>query len=183
MSTYASEGGDQTGPRASGMLTGGCPSYRVYETRDGRHMALGALEPKFFDAFCEAAGHPELAGTGMVRGEDAQRVISVLDDTFKAKTQQEWVELLQGVEACCEPVLTFAEALTDEGVCATSVQRDGAPVVFTHVGVPPDSDWDPGSAPGLGEHGREVLEQLGVPPDLIRTAGASGAVVLDDHAE
>ena len=70
------------------LLTGGAPCYRCYETADGRHLALGALEPRFFATFCHIAGRPELANRGFQWGAGAIETIEILSHLFKEKTAE-----------------------------------------------------------------------------------------------
>ncbi|NIR32482.1 MAG: CoA transferase, partial [Gammaproteobacteria bacterium] len=72
LATWLEEGA--TRPRGADTLTGGLPCYGVYETGDGRYMALGALEHKFWRAFCEAVGRPDLSDRHLVSGEEAEAV-------------------------------------------------------------------------------------------------------------
>jgi crotonobetainyl-CoA:carnitine CoA-transferase CaiB-like acyl-CoA transferase len=102
-----------------GLLTGGKPCYRIYATADGRHMALGALEPKFFANFCNAAGVPEWS----LRGYDAS-LLPQMEALFLAKAQSEWLVLLQDADACCEPVLRIDEAAAPQRGTARPLDAD-----------------------------------------------------------
>jgi crotonobetainyl-CoA:carnitine CoA-transferase CaiB-like acyl-CoA transferase len=147
----------------------------VYETRDGKFMALAALEPKFFRNFCERAGCLHLADKGMAAGEEGAATIAELDELFATKSQQEWVCLLSQSESCCEPVLQPEEALADPGVNAPRVRVDQATLFGTHFGVAPAVP-DEARAPELGEHGRAVMHALGIDTRLVERAIAGGAL-------
>jgi crotonobetainyl-CoA:carnitine CoA-transferase CaiB-like acyl-CoA transferase len=105
-------------PAAPGrdLLTGGVPCYGVYRTADGRHMAVGALELKFWQACCDVLGRPDLKGRHwqsgqQVGGEDAMAVRTELDALFATRTLAQWTEAFADVDCCVSPVLRTDEAL------------------------------------------------------------------------
>lgn len=97
---------DSAMKRGKETLNGGEICYRVYETKDGRFMSLGALEPKFWQAFCEAIGRNDLADKQFTRD---QSTVSELEAVFKSRTQKEWNTFLQDKDVCCEPILELSE--------------------------------------------------------------------------
>ncbi|MEO9150271.1 MAG: CaiB/BaiF CoA-transferase family protein, partial [Burkholderiaceae bacterium] len=100
-------GGD---PKAGRVRLGGThPAYRIYETADGRHVTMAALESKFWNRFCELAGCPELSGDQAEH--DLRKTISTLELIFRARTLDEWVRLSVEWDVCIGPVLTPEEAL------------------------------------------------------------------------
>lgn len=163
-------------PRGLGILTGGRPCYRVYRTKDDRFMALGALEPKFFAAFCEKAGCMHLATSGLASDEEGKRVTGELEELFASRTQQQWSALLAGTDACCEPVQTPEEALGDPGVGARTVAASGVSVLRPNLGAPTESSSD--GVPRLGEHGQQVLLDYEVEPELVARAVRERGLVL-----
>jgi alpha-methylacyl-CoA racemase len=122
-STFAAIGMD-TGRRRSGLLDGGTPWYDVYETADGRHVSLGALEPQFWDAFVERFGVelPDRNDPANVR-EIRERLIA----RFKERTQAEWAEVYDGTDACVAPIIPLDEAPQHPHLAAreTFVERGG----------------------------------------------------------
>ncbi|SDP64764.1 CaiB/BaiF CoA transferase family protein [Desulforhopalus singaporensis] len=92
------------------FLSGTQPFYNIYETRDGRHMSLGAVEPKFWTAFCRVAGCEELIPAQFGGAAVKDKVASI----FKSRDQAEWRRLFRNVDACCEPVLTMPEVLASD---------------------------------------------------------------------
>jgi crotonobetainyl-CoA:carnitine CoA-transferase CaiB-like acyl-CoA transferase len=87
------------------VLTGGYPCYAMYETADGRHLTVGALEPKFFARLCELLGHPEWA--------ERQLDLTLRDElaeTFSQRRLADWLQLFRGEDVCVGPVATRAEA-------------------------------------------------------------------------
>lgn len=100
--------------RGGGRLSGGAPYYGIYETADGRYMALGALEPKFWSDFCEAVGRPEWAERQHERPPD--RLAADLRALFMTRTQAAWTEILADGETCCTPVPDWDEVWADPHV-------------------------------------------------------------------
>ena len=101
------------------FLTGGLAAYAVYETADGRHLTVGALEPKFFGRLCELIGRPALAERQLVA--DAQEELAAeLADIFAARPLAEWLELFEHEDVCVGPVATLAEAAAEFGDVATA---------------------------------------------------------------
>jgi alpha-methylacyl-CoA racemase len=89
------------------LLTGGAACYRIYETADGRHLTVAALEPKFWNRLCELLERPELAGRGF------ESELPELEELFRTRTLRDWLDLLEGRETCVGPVLTLEEASTE----------------------------------------------------------------------
>ncbi len=170
-------GGGEPEPRGAGILTGGPPCYRIYETADHGFMALGALEPKFFAAFCTRAGLGHLASDGFASGEHGAEVHAELEAAFGSRPRAEWVELLSDCDCCCEPVQTIEEGLADPGLGLRFVDLDGVPGLLHHLGAPTPSPSNT-AVPTLGEHNREVCAELGVEANLIAAAASAGAVDL-----
>jgi alpha-methylacyl-CoA racemase len=98
--------------KGSHFLAGVQPFYHIYETADGRYMSLGAVEPKFWIAFCKTAGCEELIPEQF----GGRKVIQRVAEIFKTRPRAEWIELFRNEDACCEPVLTMEEAV-DSDLC------------------------------------------------------------------
>jgi len=86
------------------LLTGGVACYCIYETGDGRHLTVAALEPRFWRNLCRLVERPELAD----RQFDPE--LPELEALFRTRTLAEWLELLEGADTCVGPVLTLSEA-------------------------------------------------------------------------
>jgi len=99
----------ENGSRGEGLLDGGAASYDTYETKDGKYVAVGALEPQFFDAMLRYMGFEEDEGSLLDDpfGEDMKRIFAL---KFKERTRDEWDEIFRGVDACVTPVLERDEA-------------------------------------------------------------------------
>ncbi len=110
-------------PRGGDYLSGGLPCYGTYATSDGRYMALGALEPKFWQNFCQAVDRPDLLPLGHVMGREAAAAKAAIAAVIAARTQAEWVAAFRDVDACFTPVLTLAEALDSPQAQARGLVR------------------------------------------------------------
>ncbi len=102
--------GEEPGSR---ILTGALACYRVYPTADGRHLTLGALEPRFFTRVCELIGRPELASHQYDEAQDD--LASELEAVFSHRSLAEWMALFDGEDVCAGPVATRAEAAIEFG--------------------------------------------------------------------
>ena len=103
----------RTLPRGEDLLTGGVPAYGVYGTSDGRWLAVGALEDKFWRVLCATIGRDDLAPFGLAAGDEGRRVRSELEAVFGARTLKTWTEVFADVDCCVTPILTLDEALSD----------------------------------------------------------------------
>ncbi|GHE52493.1 CoA transferase [Streptomyces longispororuber] len=95
--------------RGANLLDGGCPFYGTYETVDGGHMAVGALEQRFYDEFAALLGLAEAAGA---RADPARwgELRAAVAARFKSRTRAEWTAVFEGSDACVAPVLSLREA-------------------------------------------------------------------------
>ncbi|BFG73201.1 CoA transferase [Paraburkholderia terrae] len=107
---------DGTAPVAgSSLLNGGVPCYNLYRTLDGRWLAVGALELKFWETLCMALDRPDWAtrhwSLGQaIAGPDAVQLIKDMADVIATRVLDEWAALLVPLDCCVSPVLTPAEA-------------------------------------------------------------------------
>ena len=161
-------------------LAGGLVCYRPYACADG-HVALGALEPKFWQNWCRGVGREDLIERqldppGSQTHVDVERI-------FAARTRAEWEAFAAECDCCLEPVLGLDEALGSELVRArgmlVDVDQPGAGPVSL-LGVPIKLDRTPGApagpGPALGEHTDAVLSELGYSESEREALKASGAV-------
>jgi crotonobetainyl-CoA:carnitine CoA-transferase CaiB-like acyl-CoA transferase len=161
-------------------LTGAYACYRVYRCRDGRHLAVGALEPKFWEALCRALGLADRIGRQWDRGSQGRETITAFERAFGERDRDEWVEALRDVEACVEPVLDLDEAFGAGPAAAllaeqpSGARRLATPACPIRLKETPATMRRP--APGLGEHTQEVLAEAGYSSDQIAGMRESGAV-------
>lgn len=106
-------------PRGTNQLDGGCPWYDTYETKDGKYMSVGALEPQFFAELVKLLGISD-QGWDDRRHDDSTwpELKKIFEDKFKSRTRTEWEKVFDGTDACVAPVLEYAELETDS-------QREG----------------------------------------------------------
>jgi crotonobetainyl-CoA:carnitine CoA-transferase CaiB-like acyl-CoA transferase len=160
-------------------LTGGLVCYYPYEAKDG-WVSCGALEPKFWQAFCRGVGREDLIEAQFERpGSEAWEEIAAV---FRSRTRDEWRAFDDGHDCCIEPVLELEEALESELVreremVAVLDQPQIGPV--RQLGIPIKMSRTPGSihapAPALGEHTHEALAEAGYSEEEIEALLASGA--------
>jgi alpha-methylacyl-CoA racemase len=164
--------------RGSNLLDSGAPFYRVYETTDGRHMAVGAIEDKFYRIFVEGLGLDMSKLPDPMNRKFWPELTGIFSDVFLSKTRDEWAEIFLPLDACVTPVLSVEEAIdfqhnreresfaTIDGM----VQPNVAPR-FSRTTVSVDS-----AAIRSGEHGREILEELNIPDQEIGVLLQEGVV-------
>ena len=163
-------------------LAGGIVCYRPYRCADG-YVTLGALEPKFWSAFCQGVGREDLAGHAFdPPGSEAHRTLS---EIFAERTREQWRAFAAEHDCCLEPVLDLDEALNGELVAAremvVSLDQPGADQPVRLLGLPFKLSRTPGDpvrapGPGLGEHTREVLREAGYTSAEVDALLESGAV-------
>jgi crotonobetainyl-CoA:carnitine CoA-transferase CaiB-like acyl-CoA transferase len=102
--------GEAFEPGRPSILSGRWANYNVYRCADGRHLALGALEPKFWNAFCLWAGRPDWAERFTVDDAGQAELRRELADFFLQKNMAEWTALSEGTDFCLTPVLYPDEA-------------------------------------------------------------------------
>jgi len=154
---------EKTPGRGTGMLDGGLACYNVYRTRDGRYVAVGALERKFWETLCDILGCPELKGKHIVYGEEARPVKERLEAAFASRTQHQWSEVFARADCCVSPILTVDEALANEQLRARDmvIVKEGLPQLAPPVKFSEFEFAIVRPAPGRGEHTEEILREAG----------------------
>ena len=159
-------------------LAGGLPCYRPYACADG-WVTLGALEPKFWLAFCAGVGRDDLR----YRQLDP-RVVPELEAIFAARTREQWAAFDAEHACCLEPVLDLDEALARSPEAVVEVDQPGAAAPVRLLGPPVGLSRTPadGTRPGpsLGADTDAVLGGLGYDADAIAALKAAGAVAGTD---
>jgi alpha-methylacyl-CoA racemase len=175
--------GQELVPGAKLGLNGLLPHYNIYQTKDGSSVALGALEPKFWQEFCLAVGRPDLIERGYAEGADRDRLFEELRTLFLSKTRVEWLAQLNGRDLCVEPVLSLSEAISHpqvqhrEIIAAIEHPREG---MIRQINPPFRLSATPATirsaAPRLGEHTGEVLQSLGYTEQELKELRGAGVI-------
>ena len=174
---------DGTVPRRGELpLAGSMVCYRPYECADG-WISLGALEPKFWQAFCRGVGREELIAKQFERpGSDAHAQVS---EIFRGRTRAEWEAFARANDCCLEPVLELDEALCSELVgqreMVVEIEQPGVELPVRQLGLPVKLGRTPGEharlpGPALGEHTESLLLAAGYSEAEVAELLASGAV-------
>jgi crotonobetainyl-CoA:carnitine CoA-transferase CaiB-like acyl-CoA transferase len=140
----------ETPARGASVLSGRYACYHVYEAADGRWLAVGALEPKFWEALCGALGCPQFVPDQYAESPRREQIVAELARIFRARKADEWFDSLKGIDVCVTPVRNVAEVAAAFGLGA------GDSVVAPKLSDTPGRLGGP--PPRLGEHTREVLE-------------------------
>ncbi len=165
------------------LLSGSLASYGTYECKDGKYVALGALEPRFWNNFCALIDQPEWRNMSYAQGEERDEIRIELQEIFKTKTRDEWASLAAGKDACLTPILTMGEVKNDPQLQAREmiVEQDHPSLgKISAIGFPLKfSQTEPtisNPAPELGEHSREILKELEYDEKRIENLFSNGVV-------
>ena len=165
--------------RGADLLTGGVPCYGVYATQDGRYLAVGALEGKFWRVLCEAIDRPDLIAGQLSTGQAGALVRQQLAAVFAQQTQAQWIERLADIECCVSPVLSLDESLADAQVRARDMIVSGADGIRQYA--PPfrlsgHAFAITRSAPAQGQHSVEMLREAGFSAEEIGLLADNGTI-------
>ena len=177
--------GENSPPRGRDILTGGVVCYRPYRCADG-WVTLGALEPKFFRAWCEGVGREDLLERQFEAPGSAAH--AEIESIFMERTRAQWQQFASEFDCCLEPVLELGEALESNLVTAremvVEIEQPGARRPVRVLGVPVKMSATPGDphrlpGPGLGEHTDDVLREAGYSAEEIDELATAGAVARE----
>lgn len=164
-------------------LKGSTLCYNTFETKDGRFVALGALEPKFWKNFCRAVGKEEWVSRHLVPYREGDPMTEELKALFAGKTQAEWVELLAHEDTCFTPVLTPGETMDDphlkERETITEMsdpERGTTPQIGFPSRFSEPLHFKRSSPPHFGQHTREILAELGYRTDEMDQLAEEGVI-------
>ncbi|KAG0717800.1 Alpha-methylacyl-CoA racemase [Chionoecetes opilio] len=172
-------------PRGENWLDSGAHFYDTYETSDGRHMAVGAIEPQFYEQLVSLLGLNQEEVGQFDEPEDMKAIISA---RFKEKTQQEWIEIFEGKDACVTPVLSMEEAPHHPHNAAKNTfmpstyspgryePRPAPRLSRTPATLPPGV-----TAPKIGENSTEILAEAGYSKEDIEKLLAEKVVVESER--
>jgi crotonobetainyl-CoA:carnitine CoA-transferase CaiB-like acyl-CoA transferase len=133
---------DQVPERGTLELAGSLICYRPYACKDG-WVTLGALEPKFWQGFCERIERPDLVPLQHAHGAERERVVRDVREVLRGRTRGEWLERFAGADVCLTTIYTPDEVASDPHVVARGEPR-------------------PSAAPALGADTDAVLEEAGI---------------------
>ncbi len=160
------------------VLDTGAPFYDTYETKDGKFISLGSLEPQFYAELMQRLGLTDSGLPAQMDPSGFEAWRAKFTELFKTKTRDEWDAVLRGSDACYAPVLTMDECVNDEHIKArnTIIDRGGIPQPApaprfsrTVAEVQRDAPWP-------GQHTDEALGDWGLGSDEIEKLRGSGAV-------
>lgn len=166
-------------------LDGALPCYNIYETKDGKHVTLAALEYKFWHTFCTHIGHLELLPFHMPVGpEERAQALEMLRAIFKTRTRDEWIAELGETDTCVGPIYSIDEALNDPHAKARGIRvksKIGARAeafealqVFPRLTGSEEEQRYP--APELGADTRELLREAGYSEQEIEQLKTGGHI-------
>ena len=165
--------------RGTNAIDTGSHFYNVYETKDGKYVSIGSIEPKFYTELIERLG---LSGEDLPAQHEATSWPVMKDrfqSVFRTKTRDEWCDVMEGSDVCFAPVLSLEESMRHPHNVArgTFVEMDG----ITQPGPAPRFSRTPGKLdrpPSIpGQHSEEVLRDWGFDMAEITALTASGIVV------
>jgi len=166
-------------PRGENVLDTGAHFYETYETKDGKYMAVGAIEPQFYAEMLSKLG---LDFDELPQLLDSDPMKQKLKDVFKTKTRKEWSDIFDGSDACVTPVLELHEAPEHphnkaresfvknyEGNMMSPVPapRLSRTPAIANVNVP---------EPEMGENSIEILQELGYSSEVIHSLMKNGTI-------
>jgi len=167
-------------------LSGGLACYGVYPCADGKYIALGILEAKFWKIFCDLVGRPEWLEKHMAMGLEAESLRKEIAALFQTKTRDEWTAKAGCLDVCLTPVLDLAEIEKDPQLQARRMVYEqehpvcgrikgiGVPLKFSETEAAPA-----GPAPSLGEDTGSILEEIGYSEEEIETLRKEGVILID----
>jgi len=163
---------------ADAYLLGGHPCYTVYRASDGKHLTVGALEPKFWKSLCEVLGRPQYAEK---QHDPAMRekILADFRALFAARTCDEWVDALAAADVPVGAVRTLPEVERSEQAEARGLfhqQASGTKEVAFPAEIHGAHESADRPAPKLGEHTDEVLGLAGYSPEEIAEMRGRGVV-------
>jgi len=175
--------------RGESLVSGANPAYSIYECADGEYVSLGALEPVFWEALCEALSLESLVDADLEDDAVRQAVREELAETFETRSRDEWLERLDPSEVPVAPVNSIREAfrsdpqLQERGLLQ-DVELNGTETILMRspyrFGSQKPGPGKEATVPALGEHSVETLSELGYAADEIKSLRERGVVTNSD---
>ncbi|CAH1388480.1 unnamed protein product [Nezara viridula] len=167
--------------RGRNLLDGGTYLYNTYETKDGKWMAVGALEKKFYDNV--------LIGLGL-KEEDcpyfSENGFSIFTRIFKEKTQAEWIKIFKNLDACVTPVLSLEESINSRSEDFTANTNTHLPLPLPEPRLSQSFGSSPSNSyksPLVGEHTEAVLLEAGYSKTEIKELAEQNIVYLSQKSK
>jgi len=169
--------------RGETLVGGGYAFWNVYRTKDNRFLSLGCWERKYWENFCRAVNREDLAGEQHAPPPRQNRIIEEVQTIFLTRTLDEWTRALDPTEICYAPVNSLEDVLAHpqirhRGLWFTGMHPEDGEI--PQPGFPLKFSEDrPGwrtPPPGLGEHTREILGEIGIGDGELRELEAAGII-------
>ena len=168
---------------SANYLNGGMPFASVYETRDGKYLTVGCVEPWFYESLCRELGREDLAPYQYDEGEKREEAFAFFRGMFKSRTREEWFDFFQGKEVCVGKVYSEEEVFKDPQILHRKMLltvKDSEGNQIPQMGIGPKLSDTPGSVRSLGvpsgHDTDEVLHELGYGTDAIVRFREAGTV-------
>ena len=159
--------------RGDNILDTGAPWYNVYETKDGKHVAIGAIEARFYEELLSKLGLKDLPQHDRAKWAEMK---TQFEKAFKSKTRDEWVKAFEGSDACFAPVLSWSEAPRHPHNRArsayVSVKRVEQPAPAPRFSRTPAEVLRP--PPERGEGGAQALKDWGFSEEQVKGLRSKG---------
>nr|XP_033789035.1 alpha-methylacyl-CoA racemase [Geotrypetes seraphini]XP_033789046.1 alpha-methylacyl-CoA racemase [Geotrypetes seraphini]XP_033789054.1 alpha-methylacyl-CoA racemase [Geotrypetes seraphini]XP_033789061.1 alpha-methylacyl-CoA racemase [Geotrypetes seraphini]XP_033789070.1 alpha-methylacyl-CoA racemase [Geotrypetes seraphini] len=167
-------------PRGENILDSGAPFYDTYKTLDGKFMAVGAIEPAFYQALLKGLELDSTKLPNQLSFSDWPSLRSIFTDTFSKKSQAEWCKIFDGTDACVTPVLPLEEVSLhphnkERGSFIRDVDEKVSPrpaPLFSRTPATPSLRRDP----LVGEHTHEILKETGFTEEEIAKLQSDGII-------
>ncbi len=179
------QGTKQNPGRGNFELSGALANYNVYECNDGKYVALGSLEPKFWNAFCKKAGRPDWANRFLQKGEELTKLKEEVQAFFLSQTRSHWLQFFAGEDICLtaineleelenDPYLTGRNMfLENEHAVVGKYKTINQPLKFKVANFENNQ-----SAPDLGQNSAGILKEMNYTDTQIAELKAKGIVKM-----
>ncbi|XP_066568230.1 alpha-methylacyl-CoA racemase [Amia ocellicauda] len=166
--------------RGQNLLDSGAPFYETYKTADGKYMAVGAIEPQFYDELIKGLGLDPSELPLQMSFSDWPELKRIFTKTFATKTRAQWCQIFDGTDACVTPVLSLDEVSShphnkERGSFIKDGQGEVSPrpaPLLSRTPASPSLSRDP----FIGEHTRDVLAEYGYSTGQIDSLLSAGII-------
>nr|CAG4648647.1 EOG090X05UC [Polyphemus pediculus] len=170
-----------SGKRGSSWFDGGIHNYETYQTKDGKFMTVGALEPQFYQELSRLLSQAGIEDIPEQYPNDMEAAKARLTEIFLTKTQKEWQAIFDGTDACVVPVSTLEEAPhhphnVSRGSFIRNANGQYEPTPAPRLSRTPAQPMNHQTEPSIGENSVQVLQQMGYSSADIDELIRSGAI-------